>query len=375
MHGSPSKKEREHRAHGEGARHARALACVDAAGTFRLRPFDPSPWLGGPHLQTLGGKLLRPSDGPPLKRIRLDTPDGDFLDLDLGPEPDGDDRDAPAPLALVLHGLEGSSRRSYALLMYRALLEQGIRPVGMNFRGCSGEPNRTVRFYHSGETGDVRYVLDQLQRRLPGRRMGAVGFSLGGNVLLKHLGEDGPAGEDGQPAEDRRSPRIEAAVAVSVPFDLAAGADRLEEGPWGWLYTYYFLRMLRRKIKLKEALVTGHVDVAEALSAPTLRGFDEVATAPIHGFESAQDYYIQSSSAAFLSRIETPTLLLQARDDPFLPESALPEETIRSNPHLLAGITDQGGHVGFVEGHPWSPGFWAEEEGARFLAHRLLDGR
>lgn len=295
--------------------------------------------------------------------MRLETPDGDFIDVDVGPEPSGvgRDRTGPAPMVLVLHGLEGSSRRSYTLLLYRILLERGLRPVGMNFRGCSGEPNRTVRFYHSGETGDVRFVLRALQRRYPGRRLGAAGYSLGGNVLLKHLGEAGGTPE----------PIVEAAVAVSVPFDLSAGADRLEEGAWGRLYTYYFLRMLRRKIRLKEALVTGHVDVAEALSAPTLRGFDEVATAPIHGFESARDYYTRSSSARFVARVETPTLLLQSRDDPFLPESAIPEEAIRDNPYLLAGITEKGGHVGFVEGPPWSPRFWAEEEAARFLAHRL----
>ncbi|MFP3949211.1 MAG: YheT family hydrolase, partial [Longimicrobiales bacterium] len=238
-----------------------------------------------------------------------------------------------------------------------------IRPVGMNFRGCSGEPNRTVRFYHSGETGDIRHVLDELHRRFPGRPMGAVGFSLGGNVLLKYLGE---VGEDGDGER-----RVQAAVTVSVPFDLSAGADRLEEGPWGRFYSYYFLRMLRRKIRLKEALVTGHVDVAEALSAPTLRRFDDAATAPIHGFESAQDYYTRSSSAVFLSRIDTPTLLLQSRDDPFLPEAALPEDTMRRNPNLIAGITERGGHVGFVEGSPWAPSFWSEAEAARFLAHLL----
>ena len=350
---------------------------VDRAGSFRLRPFEPSPWLQGPHLQTLGGKVLRPSESPPLERVRLDTPDGDFIDLDLGPEPDeggtGEtpaESGEPAPLALVLHGLEGSSRRSYALLMYRALLARGIRPVGMNFRGCSGEPNRTVRFYHSGETGDIRHVLGELRRRFPGRPLGMVGYSLGGNVLLKYLGEVGEVGAEGGDGGEDETP-VRAAVAVSVPFDLSAGADRLEEGPWGRLYTYYFLRMLRRKIRLKEALVTGHVDVAEALSAPTLRSFDEAATAPIHGFESAQDYYTRSSSAVFLSHIDTPTLLLQSRDDPFLPESALPEATIRKNPQLVAGITERGGHVGFVEGPPWAPRFWAEEEGARFLAHRL----
>lgn len=329
------------------------------ARTFRLRPFEPAPWLGGAHLQTVGGKLLRPSSPPPVERFRLDTPDGDFLDLDVGPDP-GPDR----PVVLILHGLEGSSRRAYVLQAFRSLLQREILPVGMNFRGCSGEPNRRARFYHSGETSDLRLVLDWLVDRYPGRRLGALGFSLGGNVLLKHLGEQAPAGPTA----------LDAAATVSVPFDLAAGASRLEEGPMGRVYTHYFLRMLRRKIREKASAVSKEIDVDEALEAPTLRSFDDAATAPLHGFEDAAEYYRRSSSRRFLDRVRTPTLLLQSRDDPFLPETALPLEVIESNPALVSGLTEKGGHVGFVEGSPWAPRFWAEEQASRFLAHHLIPG-
>lgn len=332
---------------------------VEPETRFRLRPFRASPWLRGPHLQTLGGKLLRPSSPPPLERVRLETPDGDFLDLDLGPDPT-----SGAPVVLILHGLEGSSRRAYVVQACRTLLDRGIRPVGMNFRGCSGEPNRRARFYHSGETEDLRHVLAWLGERFPGRARGAMGFSLGGNVLLKYLGEEGAA----------EGAAVDAAVAVSVPFDLAAGADRLEEGPMGPVYSHYFLRMLRSKVRQKAPLLSDTVDVERALEARTLRRFDDAATAPLHGFRNAADYYRRSSSSGFLADIREPTLLLQSRDDPFLPESALPLDVMEDNPHLVHGVTDRGGHVGFVEGSIWAPCFWAESEAARFLAHHLVEG-
>ncbi len=329
---------------------------VAAPQPFRPRPFRPSSWLPGPHAHTLAGKLLRPYATPELIRVRLDTPDGDFLDLDLGPDPaEG------APLGLVLHGLEGSSRRRYALMAYEALLERGVRPVGMNFRGCSGEPNRAPRFYHSGETGDLRFVLDRLRERFPDRSVGVLGFSLGGNVLLKFLGEEA----------DREPPRVRAAVAISVPFDLAAGSRGLEEGLMGRFYTYYFVRMLRQKVRARADVFRKRIDVDAGLAAPTLWAFDDAVTAPLHGFEDAADYYRRSSSARFLDRVRVPTLLLQSRDDPFLPRKALPEEEIAANPRLVPAITERGGHVGFVEGAPWDPRFWADEEGARFLAHHL----
>lgn len=327
---------------------------TERSEVFRPRPFRPAAWLPGPHLQTLGGRFLRDDDPPLLDRVRVRTSDGDFVDLDLGRLPGVPE----APVVVILHGLEGSSRRPYVVHAYRLLLERGIRPVGMNFRGCSGEPNRTARFYHSGETGDLRRVLEWLGQRFPDSRLGALGFSLGGNVLLKHLGERGGENAGG----------LAAAVAVSVPFDLESGSSRLEEGLMGRLYTYYFLRMLRKKIRWKERLLSGRIDVRAALAAPTLRAFDDAATAPLHGFRSSADYYRSSSSGPYLGRIRIPTLLLQSRDDPFLPEWALPLDVIGKNPHLVGGITDRGGHVGFVEGTPRAPRFWAEEEAARFLA-------
>src|SRR5690606_12684394 len=177
------------------------------------RPFRPAWWLPGPHAQTIAGRMLRLGRSFPLRRERIETPDGDFLDLDFTPAP----REG-APRVLLLHGLEGSARRGYALITYAELAAAGLQGVGLNFRSCSGEPNRLPRLYHSGETGDLRFVLDHLAERFPDVRRGATGFSLGGNVLLKLLGEEGEGA--------RRW--LETAVAISVPYDLAAGADHLE---------------------------------------------------------------------------------------------------------------------------------------------------
>ena len=177
------------------------------------RGFRHSRWSVNPHIQTLAGKFLRPEPELPVTRERWDTPDGDFLDMDFLP-------DAGEPVVLVLHGLEGHTRRRYVLNMFMALQRQGLTPVGMNFRSCSGEPNRRARAYHSGETGDLGLVLGRLRERFPGRPLGAVGFSLGGNVLLKYMGERGPGGAP----SDAPGPLPDAAVAISVPYDLAAGA-------------------------------------------------------------------------------------------------------------------------------------------------------
>ena len=326
---------------------------------YTPRPFRPAWWLPGRHAQTIAGRLLRLGRTFPLRRERIETPDGDFLDLDFAPAP----RDG-APQVLLLHGLEGSARRGYALNTYAELAAAGIQGVGLNFRSCSGESNRLARLYHSGETGDLRFVLDLLAARFPDVRRGAIGFSLGGNVLLKLLGEEGEAG--------RRW--LEAAVAVSVPYDLAAGADHLERSAMGRFYRRRFVRSLQRKLEAKRALVAGKVDLDRALRARTFREFDDAATAPLHGFADAAEYYHLSSSARFLEAIRVPTLLLHAEDDPFLPPHALPRDAIARNPHLVPVITPRGGHVGFIGGPPWTPRFWAEAEAARFLAARLAYG-
>jgi len=301
---------------------------------------------------------LRSGRGLPLERRRIDTPDGDFLDLDLAPEP------APgAPLVVLLHGLEGSTQREYMSLMFRELFDRGLRGVGLNFRGCGGEPNRLPRAYHSGDTGDLAHVIGSIRRSRPGRAIGAVGFSLGGNVLLKHLGERGDAAA------------IDAAAAVSVPFDLPGSAHRLSSGVMGRAYGAYFLRSLRRKVHEKRHLLNGEVDVDRTLAARTLKDFDDALTAPLHGFADAEDYYARADVRRHLPHIRVPTLLIQARDDPFLPRGSTPDAIVADNPHLTAAFTDRGGHLGFVEGAlPWRPRFWAEREAARFLARELRPG-
>lgn len=318
-------------------------------------PFQAAWWLRSAHAQTVGGKLLRPRVAVRLRRERIDTPDGDFLDLDVTADAEGK---VDRPLVVVLHGLEGSARRRYMLLTYRSLQQHGMEAVGLNFRGCSGEPNRALRSYHSGETGDLRSVVELLRQRWPGRPLGAVGYSLGGNVLLKFLAEEGEA-----------SP-LRAAVAVSVPFDLAAGARATEHGLMGRVYSLYFLHGLRRKIRQKATLLAGAIDVDAALRARTLRAFDDAATAPLSGFADAQDYYRQCSSGPRLPEIRTPTLIVHARDDPFQ-RDGLPEAAVRDNPAITARFTRRGGHVGFVAGPPWAPRFWVEREIARFLGQEL----
>lgn len=329
---------------------------TDSMPPFVSRPFRVAPWARGSHAQTLLARVLRPAKGPPLTRERVETPDGDFLDVDWGPDPG-----ATAPVALVLHGLEGSARRPYVLSACRELFARGLRPVAMSFRGCSGEPNRTSRFYHSGETGDPTLVLELVRRRCPGRAVGAVGFSLGGNALLKLLGER-PDGGRGL---------VDAAVAISVPFDLAAGERLLEVSRMGRVYTSYFLRSLRAKVREKAALLDGSIHIDAALRARTLREFDDAATAPLHGFRDADEYYARCSSSRFITGVAVPTLILHSRDDPFLPTEAIPLEALAANPHVAAALPERGGHVGFLGGTPWRPAFWAEEEAARFLAANL----
>lgn len=288
-----------------------------------------------------------------MRRERWELPDGDFLDVDVGADPG-----PRAPLVLVLHGLEGSSRRRYVVSACAQLSSRGLRPVAMNFRGCGGEMNRLPRLYHSGETQDPAWVLGEMRRRWPDRAVGALGFSLGGNVLLKLMGE----------ADDGGAALLDGAVAISVPMDLAAGGRLLERTFMGRAYTRYFLRSLKRKVRAKEPLLRPRVDVGATLRARTLREFDEAATSPLHGFRDADDYYARCSSASFLSGVAVPTLVVHALDDPFLPPQALPRPALAANPWIHPVLLPHGGHVGFLEGTPWAPRLWGEEEGARFLA-------
>lgn len=329
------------------------------ADRYRPDRFRPAWWLPGAHAQTLGGRILRGRGRARYHRERWGTPDGDFLDLDfwVPATPLPEDR----PRVLVLHGLEGCSESGYVRETCRRLAALGLRPVALNFRSRSGEPNRARRFYHSGETGDLAFVLERLRHRAGEARVGAVGYSLGGNVLLKYLGERGAAVR----------PEVAAAVAVSVPYRLSASARSMERG-MGRVYSRYFLRSLRRSLRRKAARRGHRYDLERLEDVGTLRGFDDAFTAPVHGFRDAEDYYRRSSSARHLHGVRVPTLLLQARDDPFLPAGALPEKEMEANPWITRRITDRGGHLGFVEGPgPWDVDFWAEREAARYLSRAL----
>lgn len=326
-----------------------------------IPPFRPAPGLSNPHVQTIVGKVLRPDLDLPLWRERLGTPDGDFLDLDFAFDPSGGG--GAAPLVVLLHGLEGSARRRYMKHTYRRLRDRGLRPVGLNFRGCSGEPNRTGRAYHSGETEDLRFVVDALRGRFADAPFAVVGYSLGGNVALKFLGEEGVDG------------RVSAGAAVSVPFDLEAGARALERSRLGrWLYTRYFMRTLRPRTLAKAELLAGRCDLDAVGRARTIRQFDDAATAPLFGFRDAADYYARSSSARFIGDIGVPTLVVHSRDDPFLPAGAIPETGLAANPAVTTVITDRGGHQGYVAGSLLRPRFWVEGVVAKWLGGVLGAG-
>ncbi|MBI4013095.1 MAG: alpha/beta fold hydrolase [Candidatus Rokubacteria bacterium] len=334
---------------------ATSSAAADArpAATAVDGAFRPAWWCRNPHLQTLWGPLLRWGHLP-LRRERVATRDGDFVDLDWADGRPG------APLLLVLHGLEGSARSHYVTGLLREGLARGWRGVALNFRSCSGEPNRLPRFYHSGDTGDLDAVIERLVDREPTVRMGAAGVSLGGNVLLKWLGERGA----GAPRQ------LAAAVGISVPFDLAACARVLDRGFCRAVYTANFMRTLRRKVVEKARAYPGFVDLARVRRARSFAAYDRTVTAPLHGFADEVDYWTRSSSGPYLARLRRPTLLINARDDPFVPPGTLPDPAT-----LPAGVAAEflprGGHAGFLDGPPWRVGSWAERRAVEFLQAAL----
>jgi hypothetical protein len=291
-----------------------------------------------------------------MRRERVATADGDFVDLDWL------DVAAPttAPVLLVLHGLEGSAHSHYVRGFFRDAGARGWRAAVLNFRACSGELNRLPRFYHSGDTGDLDAVVRLLAAREPALRLGAVGVSLGGNVLLKWLGEQG----EGAPKV------VVGAVGISVPFDLEACAEVLDRGFAREVYTRSFLRTLRRKVRAKAVLHPGFVDVAAALRARTFAAYDRAVTAPLHGFADERDYWRRSSSGPWLAHIQRPTLLINALDDPFMPARSLPDPAALPD-GVRAEFTPRGGHAAFLDGAPWRPQSWAERRAVEFLAGLL----
>ncbi|NIG57427.1 YheT family hydrolase [Chitinophaga sp. Cy-1792] len=282
------------------------------------------------HLLTVFPTLFRKVALPAYRRERINTSDGDFLDLDFSEK--GNDR-----IVIILHGLEGSASRHYVLGMVHIFNGAGYDTVSMNFRGCSGEPNRNLRFYHSGDTGDLDQVISYVSSLGRYRHIHLVGFSLGGNVTLKYVGERG----------ETISPLIKSAVAISVPCDLTSSSVELAKSH-NRVYMSRFIRNLGDKLSQKQARFPRELDMSGYDKIRSFREFDDRYTAPIHGFKDALQYWYVSSSVRYLDKVSIPTLLINAADDPFLSKECYPYEIAEHHPYFHMEVPEKGGHVGFV---------------------------
>lgn len=310
----------------------------------------PFPFTNG-HAQTLFPTLFRKTPQTCPHRERIGTPDGDFIDIDWHRAVDG----KSTRLAVVSHGLEGNARKKYPLGMASYLTRRDWDVICLNFRGCSGEPNRLPRFYHSGVTDDLHTVVTHGLATGRYNFAALIGFSMGGNQTLKYLGED----PDKVPAE------VGAAVTFSVPCDLAASSKRLERMD-NSLYMRYFMKGLREKVIIKAKMFPERIDLAGLDAMKTFIPFDDKYTAPLHGFIDAADYYSSCSSTQFLQNIKVPALMVQAADDPFLPESCYPVDIANASKTLHLEIPRYGGHVGFIQTGNGNV-YWSEERAGSFL--------
>ena len=323
-----------------------------------LPPFQAPWWLGSSHLQTIMAKYLAPKQQIATRQTMLQLPDGDELQLNwsLHLQPS-----ASTPLVVLLHGLEGNLQSHYIQGMLRSLEQQGYATVLMHFRGCHGKANRLPRAYHSGDTADFGYFISTLRQQFPEVPLAGIGFSLGGNVLVKYCGEQGIANP------------LFAAVAVSAPLDLSASADRINQG-FSKVYQRYLLGRLKATMQRKLAahdnfpLPVNEDDIQQLQS---IRQFDDLITAPMHDFLHAEDYYQRCSGKAFLSQVAKPLLLVHAEDDPFLGASSIPMPS-ELNPFVQLMLSKKGGHVGFVAGaYPWQRYYWLEHIVPTFLQQVL----
>ena len=296
-------------------------------------PYRAPAWLPGGHLQTIYSNLLIRPPRIAYRRERLELPDGDFLDFDWVDGPPG------APVVALIHGLEGSAQSAYARDLMHHVYARGWHGVVAHFRGCSGEDNRLPRAYFAGDSEDVERMLRHVKSRHPDSPLYAVGVSLGGNALLRWLGEQGKAARA----------LVDRAAGVSAPLDLTAAGHTLDRGFNRRFYTARFLYTLRAKALRKAARFPGLLDAKAIAAATTFREFDTLVTARLHGFRDADDYWLKVSSKPVLKSITVPSLVLNARNDPFLPASALPGAADVS-PAVTLDQPETGGHVGFPSG-------------------------
>lgn len=308
-------------------------------------------WLRTGHGQTVYGPLVRRRRRFPARHVKWDTPDSDFLRLHFS------DGDPGRPTVLMLHGLEGSAQSKYLLGLNALFKAISWTSVTMEFRGCGGEMNLAPRLYHSGETTDLACVLERLVN--DAGPVYAVGFSLGGNVLAKWLGETG----------ERAAGLVRAAAVVSAPYDLTISGPHIDR-VMGGVYARHFLRPLIAKAVAKERQYPGIIDIQRVRRSRTLWEFDELATAKLHGFSGADEYWATQGCGQFLDGVRVATMLLSSADDPFNPGSTLPRAAAERSPYLIPQFTECGGHVGFVYGAtPAQARYWAEEHVVRFFQH------
>ena len=317
----------------------------------RAAEYQAPAWLPGGDLQTVYPYLFAAVPQVDYRRERWELPDGDFIDLDWSERGSG-------PIVIVLHGLEGSSDSPYARGLMRAIEQRSWRGVVMHFRGCSGEPNRLARSYHSGDTGDIDFLVRTLKAREPNTPLTTIGYSLGGNALLKWLSEKG-----------HEAP-VQSAVAVSVPFLLHESTLHMQRG-FARVYQWHLLKSLKRNVLRKVQRFTLPARADEIQKMKTFYEFDDRITGPLHGFKDAMHYYTSSSSRQYLKRIRIPTLIVHAHDDPFMHAQVIPEAHELS-PTITLDLHRHGGHVGFVSGcFPWRPRYWLEERIPNWLQIRM----
>ncbi|MEM1262688.1 MAG: alpha/beta fold hydrolase [Pseudomonadota bacterium] len=322
---------------------------------YTTQAFDPAPWCTNRHWQTVfpSTPLYRSPDVA-YEREALELPDGDFVDIDWAGRTGRPDQ----TLLIVLPGLEGNSEASYALTIGAAAVGAGWALGVMHYRGCSGRPNRLPRRYHAGDTGDIDFLAGLLREQHPNATLLGVGYSLGGNVLLKYLGERGD------------SAVFDGSVAVCVPFDLADSALALSSGP-SRFYQSFLMRRMRASLRVKYRPEYAPFDWDRAMQAKTFYEFDDQVTAPLHGFRGVDDYYSRSSCGQFIGSIRKPTLLISALDDPFMTGAAFPA-TADLPADVRAEFSRYGGHVGFVNGRPWlRPEYWLHARTMGFYVHEL----
>ncbi len=327
--------------------------------TDDLPAYRAPKWLPGGNAQTIYPYLLNRASSICYRRERWELKDGDFIDVDWL------DGKSEKPLVVILHGLEGGSRSHYVLSIMRLLQILQWRGAIIHFRGCSGYPNRLPRAYHAGDSAEIDWMLRKIvvgKQSVHNPRCYVVGVSLGGNALLKWLGEQG----------DQAREFVAGVVAVSTPIDLSAAGKALDSG-FNRVYARHFLTTLKCKAVDKSKRFSGLLNIKAVMACNSLYEFDNLVTAPLHGFRDTEDYWQQSSSKQWLGHIQVPTLLINARNDPFLPEHALPT-TAEISTFVSLDFPDQGGHVGFIHGVFPGKLEWLPTKIVHFFSRNCLDG-